>query len=163
MTELKVFVDCDGVLAAFSQHVLDRLGVRPGLITDDEMWELIAAIPDFWPTIPVKYGAHDLMNFLKPYSPIVLTGCPKNHYEAAAAHKVEWVARHFGDVPVITCLSRNKPLYMHAAGDILIDDFSTNIRRWVNAGGVGVHYRRHLQGLTDFKIAVGFTDDVKSE
>lgn len=156
MTELiklpKVFCDNDGVLADFDRHVLELFGTPPSGIPDDEMWDLILATPDFWPTIPLKYGAHDLWAMLAPYKRAFLTGCPKGHYEVAAAHKVVWLKKHFGDdVEVITCLSRNKPLHMESPGDILIDDMSGNMRRWRKAGGIGIHYRTVEQAMTDFK------------
>lgn len=156
----KVFVDCDGVLSAFSKHVQDLFGVHPDHIPDDELWELVLETPDFWSTIPVKYGAHDLWALVKAYDPIVLTGCPRNHFEVAAAHKIVWIHQHFGaDVPVITCHGRDKASHMDAPGDILIDDFSSNVRRWIKAGGVGVYYRNYEQAMADFKLAVGFDDD----
>lgn len=151
----KVFCDNDGVLADFQMHLFELFGIHPGSVPDDDMWAMVLATPDFWPTIPVKYGAHDLWALLKPHNPVVLTGCPKNHYEVAAAQKVKWVKHHFGaDVEVITCLSRNKPRYMESPGDILIDDMRGNTRNWVKAGGVAVQYRTVRQAMTDFKVAI---------
>jgi len=36
---------------------------------------------------------------------------------------------------------RNKWLFMHQPGDVLIDDFAKNIGPWDAAGGVGILHR----------------------
>ncbi len=153
---MKVFCDSDGVLKNFDKHFLDMFGMRHEGIPDDDMWEMIIPVADeFWLTMPLKYGAHKLWETLKPYNPTILTGCPKSHFELCAAHKVITHKRDFGDdVQIITCLSRDKPLYMEAPGDILIDDMSRNVRRWIKAGGRGVFYRNVEQAITDFKAMV---------
>jgi hypothetical protein len=116
-----------------------------------EMWELINQEPNFWPTVPVKDGADRLWAVIKPYNPIILTGCPKDNFEFAAAHKRVWIKQHFGTSRVITCLAKDKQTHMTAPGDILIDDFMSNIKRWVKAGGRGIWFRNADQAIEDFK------------
>lgn len=36
---------------------------------------------------------------------------------------------------------RHKPLFMHANGDVLIDDFEKNTQAWQAAGGVAILHR----------------------
>jgi 5'-nucleotidase len=159
----RIFCDCDGVLADFQRHVFDLSGYHPDQIPDDDMWDWINAQPEFWPTMPVKFGAPELWALIKPYGAMVLTGCPKGNYDMAASQKTAWIRQHFGaDVQVITCLSRNKPLHMVNPGDILIDDMGRNVRRWALAGGVTVHYRKFDQAMHDLKIilAAVFKRDV---
>ncbi len=170
---MRYFQDSDGCLANFDQQVFNFFGKWPREIPDDDMWAMILEIADeFWSTMPLKYGAIDLWELLVEKSPlrlvgegitakyekvmpIILTGCPKNHFEVAAAHKIAKAKEHFGDeVQIITCLSRNKPLHMESPGDILIDDFARNTRRWIKAGGRAVHYRTFEQAVTDFKALI---------
>lgn len=147
------WIDSDGVLKDFDRHVLEFTGKYPDQQPDDEMWALLNSCPnEFWPTMPMMYGAMELWEFLQPKKPIILTGCHKDLYEEIAAHKVATAKRDFGeDVNIVTCLSRNKPLHMKNPGDILIDDMSRNTRRWIKAGGRAVHYRTHEQGMSDLK------------
>ncbi len=160
------FVDSDGVLYDFDRQAFNLFGKWPKEFqSDDVMWEMIKEHADeFWSTLPLKYGAMKLWETVVEHSPvinsvkempIILTGCPKNHYDIASDYKVANAKRHFGeDVQIITCLSRNKPFYMRAAGDILIDDFSRNTKRWIKAGGRAVKYYTWEQAIEDFKVLV---------
>ena len=163
-------IDLDGVLGAFDEHVESLFGGPPrgltfdcperGLIKGDAaLWAHVGQTPDFWEAIPVKEGAYELFEVALPYKPTILTGCPRDGYDIAAAHKVEWIAEHFGKkygvtIPVITCFSRDKPLHMKAKGDILVDDFIVNIKRWQQAGGSTVWYRDAVQATNDLKAKI---------
>lgn len=162
-----VFLDNDGVLAAFDEHCEALFGAGPrGLVYDcpdrgplkgdAALWAHVGTRHDFWETIPVKEGAFDLVRAALPHSPSILTGCPRDGYDLAAAHKVQWVRKMIAEplgvkIPVITCLSRDKPLHLKAPGDILVDDFIVNIKRWQKAGGTTVWYQNPADGLESFK------------
>lgn len=163
-------IDLDGVLGAFDEHVESLFGGPPrgltfdcperGLIKGDAaLWAHVGQTPDFWEAIPVKEGAYELFEVALPYKPTILTGCPRDGYDVAAAHKVQWIAKHFAakygvEVPVITCFSRDKALHMKNPGDILVDDFIVNIKRWQQAGGSTVWYRDAQQAITDLKAKI---------
>ena len=145
-------VDLDGRLCDFMHLVWELIGVHPNR-AGDSLWSMIAKVDDFWQTIPVTPHAHELWAFVQPYNPLILTGCPKTLYDIAAAQKVAWVKRHFGaDVRVITCLSRDKTQHLATPDDILIDDFSSNVRRWRKAGGRAVYYHNFDQTIADLRI-----------
>ena len=140
-----LFLDSDGVKADFDSHAENLFGRHPSKIPNDELWELVNADPErFWDGIPLMEGALEMFDtFRNQYENITfLTGCPRDGYDIAAAHKRVWLRRHFGDVPVITCLSRDKQLHMNAPGDVLLDDMPRNLKRWEAAGGVAIRYRR---------------------
>jgi len=147
-----LFLDSDGVIFDFDRHVMSHSGgVHPRTLGDDPLWNLINAIPDFWITMPLLPWAHDLVQFCKPYSPTILTGCPRSNYEYAADQKQAKYAKHFPDLKVITCLSRNKPTYMKATGDVLVDDTYKNIKRWIAADGVGIFFRNYHQTVDELR------------
>jgi hypothetical protein len=140
-----IFLDSDGVLAAFDEHVYAQWGKTCRELGDAELWARVEDYPNFWLDMPVKDEAYDLFDLVLPFKPTILTGCPATGYDRAAAHKVEWYAKHFGskygyEIPVITCRSKDKALHMKAPGDVLVDDFFVNIKRWRAAGGKGVWY-----------------------
>lgn len=154
----QLFVDLDGVVAAFDEHVESLFGFRPGdpKVSDAEMWAYIETEPTFWLDIPVKWGAEALFEVVKPHNPIFLTGVPLGvNGERAHAQKPAWVKRHFGDWPVITTKSRLKQTHMKAPGDILVDDRWRVLKKWKEAGGVAVHYRDAYQAIADLKKALG--------
>ena len=152
---MQLFVDSDGVLAHYNRNVVNFFGKHPRDVSTEELWLLVNSEPNFWPSMPIKDGAKKLWEFLKPYNPIVITGCPKDDYENAAKHKTEWIKKTFGDhVQVITCLAKDKQNHMIAPGDILIDDFKSNIKRWNKAGGRGIWFRNVDQAIAEFKVLV---------
>lgn len=151
-----IFYDNDGVLAAFDEHVEELWGATPRELGDEELWARVGETPTFWSHMPVKAGAYELFEIGLPFGPSILTGCPKTGYDVAAAHKPEWIDKHFGQkygikIPVITCFSKDKPLHMKNPKDILVDDFIVNIKRWQKAGGTTVWYQNAEQAMADLK------------
>ena len=149
-----LFLDVDGVLADFDAHAAALFGASPRELGDDRLWQLVEGLADFWTGIPLKAGAMDIWDVAKDQDPTFLTGCPRTGYDRAAAHKREWLRRHFGDVPVITCFSRDKARHLKAPGDILVDDRIVNIKRWEKAGGRGIRYRDARQTVRDLREAL---------
>ena len=135
-TTRKIFLDLDGVMADFEGHYLTKFGHAHDSVNDPQMWRNINSCDDWWTTM-VKMHTHDeLWEAIKEYNPTVLTGCPISKYEHAAEGKKIWCENIFGsDVPVITCLSKNKQNHMINKGDILIDDMEKNCNNWTEAGG----------------------------
>lgn len=136
-----VFQDLDGCLADFDGHVLACFGHDPRAVSDDELWQRIDAEPTFWLDLPLLPDANALWEIVAPYSPTILTGCPKSNFDIAARDKSMWFAKHFGNNPVVTCRARDKPSYMRSPGDVLIDDFIANIKRWERAEGRAIYYK----------------------
>lgn len=135
-------LDNDGVFADFDRHCVDLFGASPNELGEQKLWEKVNEDAHaFWEGIPLMPGALEKWEAFKDYNPTFLTGCPRIGYDVAAAHKRVWLRRHFGDVPVITCLSRDKALHMNAPGDVLLDDRHSNIKRWSKAGGIAILYR----------------------
>lgn len=150
---MRIAVDLDNVLADFVQHVQDHFGDHPNHIPSDDLWSMVESVQSFWLDMPLKYRAHDLWAFVQPYDPVILTGCPRQHYEIAAQHKTTWVKRHFGEhTTIITCLSRDKQKHLISPDDILIDDFTSNIKRWRSAGGRAVRYKTYEQTIEELRI-----------
>lgn len=153
MVHPTIFLDLDGVMADFNNGFFAHHGVYPQDLEHDrsQIWVMIGQTQNYWEELPLMSGAHDLWNRVSNYNVTVLTGCPRDGYDIAAAGKRRWVAKHWGpDVEVITCRSDDKQSFMRAPGDILIDDWSDNIARWNNAGGRGLHFLHAKQALDLF-------------
>ncbi len=132
-------VDLDGVLVDFERGFEMFYGKHPHSMPEAEMWKHIDSNRDHWHDLPAMPGALMLWAKVAPYNARIITGCPKYGYKTATEGKRAWIAREMGvHVPVITCLSRDKQTHMQAPGDILIDDMKKNIKRWEEAGGVGI-------------------------
>ena len=138
----KLYLDLDGVMADFDAHFPAQFGLDHKGLADDAMWEIINAHPTYFRDMPPCKGAIEFFRRIDHLDPIVLTACPKSNYANAARQKREWVREHLSrNIMVLPVMGgRHKPLFMHAPGDILIDDYERNIDVWRAAGGVGIRH-----------------------
>jgi len=130
-----VFVDMDGVLADFDGGYEQRFGIRPSKSDDNVDWNLVRGTESFFRDLPPMPDFEELWEGLRPYSPIILTGTPRE-VEPARSNKREWVDRVIGkDVLMIACPSRDKNKFIQHRGDILIDDWEKYMSLWIDRGG----------------------------
>jgi hypothetical protein len=115
----------------------------------DEDWNKVSAKKRMYRDLPIKEGAHDLVNFCRDAVAdgladdlCFLTALPQNHgVPYAAWDKVLWAMERFERIPVLFGpYSFDK--YKHCTpGDILIDDRTSNCEEWRAAGGHSHIYR----------------------
>lgn len=144
-------LDMDGFLADFEGHFLARTGIDSNTISSPEVCKHLAEMDDFFDDVPILPGAQEFFYYACTRSHlevVILTSCPVSCFAQAAAAKRRWIRKHFGGISVIPVPgSRNKPVYMQRAGDLLIDDWGRNIDDWRAAGGVGIKHENDF-GLT---------------
>lgn len=152
----RLYLDLDGVMADFDAHFPALFGVDHRDMLDEEMWATINAHPSYFLDMPLCPGARDFFSAVRPFEPIVLTACPKSNYAHVAHQKREWVRRHLSpDITVLPVMGgRNKALFMHAPGDVLVDDLDRNCDVWEAAGGIAVRHRDFSE--TTHRIGVLF-------
>lgn len=138
-----LFLDLDGVFADFDKHFENVIGEKPS--SDKIMWAQIEEYGNFFSELPLMQGAHALMSMAEVLFDDItfLTACPKTFYQKAARQKRNWVREHFGyDYKVLPVLGgKNKALFMHRAGDILVDDYAANCDSWNAEGGRSVLHK----------------------
>lgn len=138
-----VYLDLDGVMADFDAHFPAIFGIDHKSMADDAMWATINDHPSYFRDMPQCPGAKEFFDRISWLNPIILTACPRTNYANAARQKREWVREHLSStchiLPVMG--GRNKPLFMHSRGDILIDDFERNTKAWQLEGGVAILHR----------------------
>lgn len=139
----RLYLDLDGVMADFDGAFPAVFGLDHRSMADDDMWLKINGHPTFFRDLPAMPGAIEFFRAIEHLDPIILTACPKSNYAHVATQKVEWVRAHLSSrVTVLPVLGgANKPLFMHAKGDILIDDYRRNTEAWSAAGGVAILHR----------------------
>lgn len=136
----RLYLDLDGVMADFDAHFPATFGLDHKSMADDDMWLTINGHASYFRDMPPCPGALEFFAQVADRNPIILTACPKSNYAHVARQKREWVREHLSeDLMVLPVMGgRNKPLFMHAARDVLVDDFKKNIDAWEAEGGVGV-------------------------
>lgn len=139
----RLYLDLDGVMADFDAHFPDTFGLDHRGLADNDMWARINAHPSYFLDMPVCWGAVEFFRSIEHRSPIILTACPRTNYAHVAGQKRAWVREHLSaDVTILPVMGgHNKPLFMHAPGDILIDDFERNTKAWEKAGGFAILHR----------------------
>ena len=139
----KIFLDLDGVMADFEGHFLSQFGIAHNSVSDKEMWKKIDSLYHFFWDLPLMDGAVDFFKSIEKYNPIILTSCPKTNYQAAAIQKKKWVKKYLSqEILVLPILGgRNKALFMHNEGDILIDDMEKNCVSWTEHEGYAIRHK----------------------
>ena len=141
---MRVYLDLDGVLADFDRHFKDRFGIHPNELDDKVLWQKIGSYDTFFLDLPLMPGAIDLFEFLTDrFDVSILTACPRSFYQKAAIQKRLWVRRHLSaKVTVLPVMGgKNKGLFMHDVGDLLIDDMAKNCIAWGDLGGIAIEHK----------------------
>ena len=142
MAEPRLFLDADGVLADFDEGARRLLGMTPRQYEAKHgrgaFWKRLAQAKNFYGTLPEMPDARVLYEGVKHLKPTILTGLPLGRW--AAPQKIEWAEEHFPDVPIITCMARDKHKHMKR-GDVLVDDRENHRAAYEEAGVVFVHHK----------------------
>lgn len=138
----RLYLDLDGVMADFDAHFPAVFGLDHRSLADDDLWVQINSHPSYFRDMPPCKGAKAFFDSISWLDPIILTACPKTNYANAARQKRSWVREHLSAHCIVLPVmgGSNKPLFMHAPGDILIDDFERNIIAWRDEGGIGIQH-----------------------
>ena len=157
-----IYCDMDGVVADFhgglkkmeSQlKVAGYKSVQDWLDSplSDDKWKPIINNKKFWSTLPLMPQALKLWNYIRPYSPHILSAYSK-HDPNCIPGKRAWLRKNLRmtDAPRIH-LVRRRDKQKYAKGNLLIDDLSKNIAEWKAAGGTGILHRSAGQTLAQLK------------
>ena len=148
MSQPRLFLDADGVLADFDAGAQQLLGMKPKAFIAKygrgAFWRRLANAKNFYGSLPQMPDARRLFDAVKHLDPTILTGLPLGKW--AALQKVEWAAEHFPGVPIITCMAADKHKHMHP-GDVLVDDREKHRAAYEAAGVVFVHHKNAEDSL----------------
>ena len=148
----RIFVDCDGVLADFDRAYAEIMG---GTLPEAEekyglekAWDMLREkAPNFYAELPEMPDGQELMDGLRKYRPIILTGCPAGGW--SEAQKIAWgQAKHPGITMCTVGRSFLKNRYAHP-GDVLVDDFLKYAKDWIEADGLFV---LHINAKNSLRI-----------
>ena len=94
MSDLRIYLDLDGVMADFDSHFPEVFGLDHRGLADDDMWQQINSHKSYFRDMPMCEGAKDFWSDISHRNPIILTACPKSNYQHVAIQKREWCMEH---------------------------------------------------------------------
>ncbi len=149
---MNIYLDMDDVVADWHTAAQEFLKMRWDKDNEripQEDWDRIKHNSRFYLDLPLKDGAHELVQFCRDAvdsgvveSLAFLTALPHDYsMPYAAQDKVWWAHKHFTGIPVFFGPFSNDKYRHCRKGDILIDDRTTNCVEWRDAGGHSFIYR----------------------
>jgi len=151
---MNIFLDMDDVVADWMASARDivKRNWNYGERIPDSDWNKVKAKERFYRHLPLKAGAHDLVNWCKDYCGktgsglFFLTALPHDYSMPwAAQDKVWWANEHFPNIPVFFGpYSHDKWRHCSSPEDILIDDRTSNCEEWIRSGGRAHIYRNWI-------------------
>lgn len=165
-----VWFDMDGCLCDFDGHYMKLTG-RPPWYSDPnttEKWDLIMQHPTFFKDLPWVFGARMMFAFVEhsQTATAAILSAASGHIPESGVHKYIWLANEiptlFDPLHPFDFIPRNKGHVQIVAhkhekaafakpGDILVDDFETNIDAWRAAGGIGILFKDAVQVITELQ------------
>ena len=107
---------------------------------DEILWPIVKEIPSFWESLEWTNDGRLLWNFIRRYDPVILSA-PTKHDVRSFSGKMHWIQQNLDmDTHWVFTKAKHKSLIAEP-GRILIDDFEPNIRKWKEAGGLGILHK----------------------
>ena len=168
-----LYVDMDGVLADFYGPFNKMAGVKHWSDADkttiSKVLRRIANSEDFWINLKVLPDVPKLMSsiadlFKGDY--MVLSKAPGTEDSNAVIQKKQWI----NNLPlrprdtIIMPATGNKGKYAvqrDGTRNILIDDFGVNIRKWTEAGGIGIQHKTGSVNTTIQQLEKALSNESK--
>jgi len=106
---------------------------------------------DFWVSLKQTNDCMELWNFIKKFTPTIITSC--SEMPIACAGKKEWCSNHLGITSRrVICVPRSSSKQNYAGPNkILIDDLESNITEWEAKGGIGILHKNSITTLSILK------------
>ena len=158
-TSYRLFLDLDGVLADFDLGIYQITGCYTHQLTITKLWQAAAQADGFFEHLPWMPEGKQLWEATKKCNPTILTGLPRGQW--AESQKRAWCARKLGeDVPVITCMARDKIKFARAILapseiPVLVDDRPKYKHLWEANGGVFIVHQSVSESLHHL-VQLGF-------
>jgi FMN phosphatase YigB (HAD superfamily) len=154
-----IFCDMDGVLVDFDKGYKDLTNMSTSHANEQgktEFWNLFRKSLeekelteyDYWINLPWMPDGQTLWNYIKPYTPYVLTAPSLD--PGSKQGKREWVERLDGIKNIYFRKASLKPEFS-GKNRILIDDRADTIDAWILKGGIGIHHTSATNTIKQLK------------
>lgn len=156
-----LYIDMDGVVANFNGFASTVLQQPVDFSTEKwapEQWEKLKNYPCLYKYLPKMPRADEIIALARQFRnyldwPVyMLTAVPKaNDVPDAFSDKINWMQRHYPDIPVrFGPFAKNKKDHCRP-GDVLFDDRVSNCEEWVQAGGRAILAKDPNRAISELK------------
>jgi 5'(3')-deoxyribonucleotidase len=149
---MNIYLDMDDVVAdwmGYARAYLKQPEWKEGEMLPETTWRRLKDDQRMYRNLPLKEGAHDLVNWCRAYKEksgcglFFLSAIPHgNDMPWAIQDKVFWAQEHFPDIPVFLGPYSHDKWVRCQPGDILIDDRRGNNEDWQRQGGRAHLYKK---------------------
>lgn len=171
----QIYLDMDGVLADFFHEYAKLAGVPanqfgrhdyrsiPPAKKDPTLDKMVGT--DFFNRLPKFPSADKLVHMVLKYTPVyhICSSPLRGDHKNSEYWKREWIKEHLNPQPadiIITSMKERYAVNADGSPNILIDDRSQNIERWISKGGIGIKYQADESDLSvvakGLKLAYGY-------
>jgi len=156
----RIYCDMDGVLCDFktAAEKVTGISINSWMLNPNskDKWKPIMDTKDFWSTLPWMTGGQQLWNFIKPYSPHILSAYVEHvHDPNCIPGKRAWARNHLGipDSRINLVMRKQKQNFAMYKGEpaILIDDYIKNISQFQSRGGIGITHTSASNTINQLK------------
>lgn len=156
---MTLYLDMDGVLADFFSGFAKKFGVKHWKdIPDINVGLTMLQHTDFFNVLDKCQGADELIAFAKSTGDWGICSSPlRNDHFNSAYWKRVWLTKYDFMPEVSKCIFTTQK-YKYAVDpidgspNILVDDKPDNIKKWIDAGGIGIIYQANQDSLEDLLI-----------
>jgi hypothetical protein len=150
--QFKIYCDMDGVLVDFEKGYEELTGknIRGNHVKgDSSFWQPIAdAGESFWTGLTWMSDGMQLWEYIKQYNPKLLSAPSRD--KSSRTGKEKWVEQNIPGTVLLLKSAELKQLYA-SPKSILIDDRADNIKRWNEAGGIGILHTSAIDTINKLK------------
>jgi 5'(3')-deoxyribonucleotidase len=144
----KIYLDLDGCITNFDKAI-EKIGVSKK--DGAKFWVTInKAGTKFWSEMEWMPDGKQLWKAVEIYKPTILTA-PSNHKDSITGKK-EWLDKNLPEVPYL--IDQDKAAHA-GKNKILIDDREKNIKKWEEAGGIGILHKDAKTTIDKLNRALG--------
>ena len=155
-----IFCDMDGVLVDFDKGYEDLTGKHTkhaDLQDQNEFWRLLnhsleekgLTEYDYWVNLPWMPDGKTLWNYIKPYSPYILTAPSRD--PGSKQGKREWFEKELQGAKNIYFRSASYKPEFSGKNRILIDDRKDTTDAWTANGGIGIYHTSAANTIKQLK------------
>ena len=154
----RLYIDFDGVVLDTIPVLYEKLDIDTSGVDNGSAEEKIQKFAnfDYREVIKDKYILNDSINCINKLlksKKFEISFLSHVHSLNEAIVKIKYLRHHFkDDITIIIVPGKvSKTKMVHSDGAILVDDFSSNLREWEEAGGISVRFNQELESK-GFKV-----------